>query len=223
MLVVKRDGRRESVKFDKILARIEKLCNELDRNYIDPVDVSKKVIEGLYEGVTTTELDNLAAETAATMTTKHPDYAVLAARIAISNLHKETNKSFSNTMKRLYTYIDPKTGENASLIATDVYGVIKNNAARLDDAVVHERELLIRLLWVQDTGALLLDEIRWAYRRETTAYAYESGGWLFIRKISMQLLKPIIFFLKSGLLTLHQHYSMRVRLNHNYLHASCLP
>lgn len=140
MLVIKRDGRRESVKFDKITARIEKLCYGLDINYIHPVDIAKKVINGIYDGVTTVELDNLAAETAATMTTRHPDYAVLAARIAISNLHKVTSKSFSNTMKRLYTYIDPKTGENASLIAKDVYGIIKNNAALLDSTIIYDRD-----------------------------------------------------------------------------------
>ena len=140
MLVIKRDGRRESVKFDKITARIEKLCYGLDINYVHPVDIAKKVINGIYDGVTTVELDNLAAETAATMTTRHPDYAVLAARIAISNLHKVTSKSFSNTMKRLYTYIDPKTGENASLIAKDVYGVIKQHAALLDSSIIYDRD-----------------------------------------------------------------------------------
>ena len=129
MLVIKRDSRRESVKFDKITARIERLCYGLDLKYIEPVEVAKKVITGIYDGVTTVELDQLAAETAASLTTRHPDYAILAARIAISNLHKETGKSFSNTMKRLYTFVDPKTGENAPLIAKDVYEVIKNNAA----------------------------------------------------------------------------------------------
>ena len=140
MLVIKRDGRRESVKFDKITARIEKLCYGLDSNFVSPVDIAKKVITGIYDGVTTVELDNLAAETAASLTTKHPDYAVLAARIAISNLHKVTSKSFSNTMKRLYTYIDPKTGENASLISKEVYGVIKQNAALLDSTIIYDRD-----------------------------------------------------------------------------------
>ncbi len=129
MLVVKRDGRRESVKFDKITARIEKLSYGLDPRYVSTVDIAKKVITGIYDGVTTVELDNLAAETAASLTTSHPDYAKLAARIAISNLHKTTSKSFSNTMKRLYTYIDPKTGENASLISMVAYKVIQKNAA----------------------------------------------------------------------------------------------
>ena len=130
MLVLKRDGRRESVKFDKITSRIEKLCQGLNEDYIQPVVIAKKVIDGLYDGVTTIELDNLAAEIAATMTTRHPDFAKLAARIAISNLHKVTSESFSNTMKRLYTYVSPKTGENAALISTETYGIIKNNKFR---------------------------------------------------------------------------------------------
>ncbi|GAB3824691.1 ribonucleoside-diphosphate reductase subunit alpha [Pontibacter rugosus] len=140
MLVVKRDGRRESVKFDKITARIEKLCYGLHMDYVSPIEVAKKVIDGIYDGVTTVELDNLAAETAASLTTKHPDYAVLAARVAISNLHKVTSKSFSNTMKRLYTYEDPKTGENASLIAKDVYEIIRKNAALLDSTIIYDRD-----------------------------------------------------------------------------------
>lgn len=140
MLVIKRDGRRESVKFDKITARIEKLCYGLDTNYLSPVDIAMKVINGIYDGVTTVELDNLAAETAASLTTKHPDYAKLAARIAISNLHKVTSKSFSNTMKRLYTYVDPKTGENAPLISKEAYGVIKKNASLLDSTIIYDRD-----------------------------------------------------------------------------------
>lgn len=140
MLVIKRDGRRESVKFDKITARIEKLCYGLNMIYVSPIEVAKKVIDGIYDGVTTVELDNLAAEIAASLTTKHPDYAILAARIAISNLHKVTAKSFSNTMKRLYVYEDPKTGENASLIAKDVYEIIRKNAALLDSSIIYDRD-----------------------------------------------------------------------------------
>jgi ribonucleoside-diphosphate reductase alpha chain len=140
MLVIKRDGRRESVRFDKITARIENLCYELDPKFIQPIEVAKKVIDGLYDGVTTSELDNLAAEVCASLTVRHPDYAILAARIAISNLHKTTSQSFSNTMKRLYTYVNPKTGENAALIDTEVYGIIKKNAAHLDEAVDYKRD-----------------------------------------------------------------------------------
>ena len=138
MFVIKRDGKRESVKFDKITARIEKLCYGF--NLVDPIDVAKKVIEGLYDGVTTSELDNLAAETAASLTTKHPDYALLASRIAVSNLHKNTIKSFSETMRKLYEYIDEKTGKNASLIAEDVWQVIKANAELLDSTIIYDRD-----------------------------------------------------------------------------------
>ena len=140
MLVLKRDGRRESVRFDKITARIENLCYELDPKFIQPIEVAKKVIDGLYDGVSTTELDNLAAEVCASLTVKHPDYATLAARIAISNLHKTTSQSFSNTMKRLYTYVNPKTGGNASLIDPEVYGIVKKNAARLDETIDYKRD-----------------------------------------------------------------------------------
>ncbi len=140
MFVIKRDGKTESVKFDKITARIEKLCYGLNPALVDPVDVAKKVIEGLYDGVTTSELDNLAAETAASLTTKHPDYALLASRIAVSNLHKNTRKSFSDTMQKLYEYIDRKTGKNASLIADDVWEVIRQNAELLDSTIIYDRD-----------------------------------------------------------------------------------
>ncbi|MBC6426918.1 MAG: ribonucleoside-diphosphate reductase subunit alpha [Ekhidna sp.] len=140
MLVIKRDGRRESVKFDKITARIETLCVGLNNDYVKPVEIAKKVIDGLYDGVSTIELDNLAAETAATMTTKHPDFARLAARISISNLHKITETSFSNTMKRMYEYVNPETGENAALLSKEVYGIIRSNAKKLDDATDYERD-----------------------------------------------------------------------------------
>ncbi|HEX8021409.1 ribonucleoside-diphosphate reductase subunit alpha [Mucilaginibacter sp.] len=138
MFVVKRDGRRESVKFDKITARIEKLCYGFQ--LVDPIDVAKKVIEGLFDGVTTSELDNLAAETAASLTTKHPDYALLASRIAVSNLHKNTIKSFSETMRLLHEYIDKKTGKDASLIADDVWEVIQENAELLDSTIIYDRD-----------------------------------------------------------------------------------
>src|SRR5256885_3272625 len=140
MFVIKRHGKSESVKFDKITARIEKLCYGLDRRFVNSIDVAKKVIEGLYDGVTTSELDNLAAETAASLTTKHPDYALLASRIAVSNLHKNTIKSFSETMRRLHGYIDLKAGKNASLIADDVWEVIEKNAEVLDSTIIYDRD-----------------------------------------------------------------------------------
>ena len=140
MYVIKRDGKKEPVKFDKITARIEKLCYGLNPALVDPIDVAKKVIEGLYDGVTTSELDNLAAETAASLTTKHPDYALLASRIAVSNLHKNTIKSFSETMRRLHGYIDLKAGKSASLIADDVWEVIEKNAEVLDSTIIYDRD-----------------------------------------------------------------------------------
>ncbi len=140
MLVIKRDGRKESVKFDKITARIEKLSYGLNSDFVKTIEIAKKVIDGLYDGVSTQELDELAAETAATLTTKHPDFATLAARIAVSNLHKTTSKSFSSTMKRLYTYVSPKTGENASLLSKEVYGIINKNAALLDSSIIYDRD-----------------------------------------------------------------------------------
>lgn len=139
MYVIKRDGRKESIKFDKITARVQKLCYGLDP-MVDSVPVAMKVIEGIYEGVTTTELDNLAAETAASFTIRHPDYALLASRIAVSNLHKTTEKSFSTTVDNLYNYIDPKTGENAALIAEDVHRIIQENAELLDSTIIYDRD-----------------------------------------------------------------------------------
>ncbi len=139
MYVIKRDGRREAVKFDKITARVKKLCYGLDP-MVDATQVTLKVIDGIYDGVTTTVLDNLTAEVAATMTVRHPDYAQLASRIAVSNLHKNTKKSFSETMKDLYEYIDPKTGERAPLLADDVHELIQKNAETLDSAIIYDRD-----------------------------------------------------------------------------------
>ena len=139
MYVVKRDGRREAVKFDKITARIKKLCYGLNP-LVTPEKVAMKVIEGLYDGVTTSELDNLAAEVAATNTITHPDYALLASRIAVSNLHKNTKKSFSDVVKDLYEYIDPKTNQNAPLISDEVYDVIIKNADILDSTIIYDRD-----------------------------------------------------------------------------------
>ncbi|MEL6483301.1 MAG: ribonucleoside-diphosphate reductase subunit alpha [Bacteroidota bacterium] len=139
MFVVKRDGKKEPVMFDKITARVRKLCYGLN-GLVDPVKVTMRVIEGLYDGVTTSELDNLAAEIAATMNTTHPDYAKLAARISISNLHKNTKKSFSETMKDLYEYVNPRTGKKAPLISDEVFEVISNNAEILDSTIIYNRD-----------------------------------------------------------------------------------
>ncbi|MBL7786416.1 MAG: ribonucleoside-diphosphate reductase subunit alpha [Chitinophagales bacterium] len=139
MYVIKRDGKREAVSFDKILIRIRNLCKGLDVQYVDPVRVAQSVVQGLYDGVSTTELDNLAAETAASMSATHPDFGILAARIAVSNLHKNTKTSFAETISDLYHYVDPKTGK-ASLIAEEVYNIVQANKERLDNAIHHERD-----------------------------------------------------------------------------------
>ncbi|KIY64463.1 hypothetical protein CYLTODRAFT_380833 [Cylindrobasidium torrendii FP15055 ss-10] len=138
--VFKRDRRKERIYFDKITARIDKLCYGLDTTYVNSIEVTQKVIQGVYGGVTTVELDNLAAETAAYLTTKHPDYAILAARIAISNLHKETKKLFSQVIEDLYTYINPKNGKPAGLISEETYQVVMKNAALLDSAILYSRD-----------------------------------------------------------------------------------
>lgn len=139
MYVVKRDGRKEAVKFDKITARIVKMCYGLDP-LVSPEMVAMKVIEGLYDGVATTDLDNLAAEVAAAKTIDHPDYALLASRIAVSNMHKDTKKSFSDVIYDLYHYLDPKTGQSASLIADDVYQIVMDNKEVLDSSIIYDRD-----------------------------------------------------------------------------------
>lgn len=140
MFVIKRDGRKQEIKFDKITARIQKLAYGLDLNHIDPTLVAFKVIEGIYDGVTTSELDILAAEIAATMTARHPDYALLASRIAISNLQKNTNKSFSKTIQELYEYIDPKSGKKAPLISEEVFHIVSKHAEILDASIIYDRD-----------------------------------------------------------------------------------
>jgi len=139
MYVVKRDGHKEPVMFDKITERIKKLCYGLNE-LVDPVKVAMRVIEGLYDGVSTSELDNLAAETAASMTIAHPDYAQLAARVAISNLHSNTKKSFSETMKDMYHYVNPRNGQDAPLLSDEVFKVIQENAAFLDSHIIYTRD-----------------------------------------------------------------------------------
>jgi ribonucleoside-diphosphate reductase alpha chain len=139
MYVVKRDAKKETVKFDKITARIVKMCYGLD-SLVSPEAVAMKVIEGIYDGVTTIDLDNLAAEVAAAKTIDHPDYALLASRIAVSNLHKETKKTFSDVMHDLYTYIDPKTNQQASLLADDVYQIVMDNKELLDSSIIYDRD-----------------------------------------------------------------------------------
>lgn len=139
MYVVKRNGQREFVMFDKITSRIEKLKYGLNNEYIDPAAITLKVMAGLYSGVTTVVLDNLAAETAATMTTKHPDYAILAARIACSNLHKETKKNFSEVIHDLYDQVDV-AGRAIPMISEETHKIVQENADRLNSAIIYTRD-----------------------------------------------------------------------------------
>ena len=139
MQVLKRDGSLQSVQFDKITARISKLSYGLS-SLVDVIDVAQKVVEGLYDGVTTTQLDTLAAETAAALTTKHPDYTLLANRIAVSNLHKNTLTSFSATMKCLHEYRDTHSGRLTPMIADDIMELVLAHAERLDQAIDYTRD-----------------------------------------------------------------------------------
>lgn len=140
MYVWKRDGRKERVQFDKITARVSRLCYGLDSEHVDAATITQKVISGVYQGVTTVELDNLAAETAAYMTVTHPDYAILAARIAVSNLHKQTKKQFSQVVSDLYHYVNPKNGRPSPMISTQTYETVMRHASELNSAIVYDKD-----------------------------------------------------------------------------------
>ncbi|KKA18020.1 Ribonucleoside-diphosphate reductase [Rasamsonia emersonii CBS 393.64] len=140
MFVYKRDGRKERVQFDKITARVSRLCYGLDPEHVDAAAITQKVISGVYQGVTTVELDNLAAETAAYMTVKHPDYAILAARIAVSNLHKQTKKQFSAVIQDLYHYVNPKNNQHSPMISKETYEIVMKHADELNSAIVYDRD-----------------------------------------------------------------------------------
>jgi len=141
MEVIKRDGSRERVKLDKILNRVKKQCYGLNMDYIEPMEIAKKVIHGLYDGISSVELDVLAAETAAALTPTHPDYSILAARISVTSLHKRTPKSFSAVIEQLYNYVDPKTGLKAPMIADDIYKIISENFKDIDSQIITDRDL----------------------------------------------------------------------------------
>ncbi|KIX05086.1 ribonucleoside-diphosphate reductase large chain [Rhinocladiella mackenziei CBS 650.93] len=134
------DGRKERVQFDKITARVSRLCYGLDPEHVDAAAITQKVISGVYQGVTTIELDNLAAETAAYMTVTHPDYAILAARIAVSNLHKQTKKQFSSVVSDLYYYINPKNKKHSPMISQETYECVMRHADELNSAIVYDRD-----------------------------------------------------------------------------------
>ncbi|KAF3168249.1 ribonucleotide-diphosphate reductase subunit rnr1 [Orbilia oligospora] len=140
MYVYKRDGRKERVQFDKITARVSRLCYGLDAEHVDAATITQKVIAGVYQGVTTVELDNLAAETAAYMTVTHPDYAILAARIAVSNLHKQTKKQFSQVVSDLYHYVNPRNKRPSPMISKSTYETVMRHADELNSAIVYDKD-----------------------------------------------------------------------------------
>lgn len=140
MQVIKRDGSKEPVRFEKVSNRIRKMTYGLNQDLVDPVGISQKVIAGIYDGISTQELDTLAAETAASMIPKHPDHSILASRIAVSRLHKTTKKKFSDTIDTLYNYIDPVTNKPAGMISEKTYQVVMQNKNKLDSAILHERD-----------------------------------------------------------------------------------
>ncbi len=141
MKVKKRNGELEEMRYDKITKRISALCGDLNMEYVDPTYITLKVTQGIYDGISTIELDRLAAETAASMTTTHPDYAKLAGRIAVSNLHKSTPRKFSQAIKELHSFIEPKTGKESSLIDDKVYQFVMDNKEVIDGAVDLERDM----------------------------------------------------------------------------------
>ena len=141
MKVKKRNGELEEMRYDKITKRISALCHDLNLEYIDPTYITLKVTQGIYDGISTLELDKLAAETAASMTTTHPDYAKLAGRIAVSNLHKSTPNKFSQCIKQLYSFNEPKTGKESSLISKNLYDFVLENKEVIDSAIDIERDL----------------------------------------------------------------------------------
>src|SRR6056300_53163 len=140
MYVTKRDGTKEAVRFDKISNRVKKMTYGLNSDFVDWMGISQKVIAGIYDGISTGELDNLTAETAASLIPSHPDYSILAARIAISRLHKSTKKKFSETVEDLYSYIDPETGKAAGLIGEETYQAVMKNKNKFDSAIIHDRD-----------------------------------------------------------------------------------
>ena len=141
MKVKKRDGSLEEMRYDKITRRISVFCSDLNLEYIDPTYVTLKVTQGIYDGISTSELDKLAAETAASMVTTHPDYAKLAGRLAVSNLHKTTPKKFSQCIKELHSFVEPKTGKDSSLIDDDIFHFVMENKESLDGAISIDRDL----------------------------------------------------------------------------------
>jgi ribonucleoside-diphosphate reductase alpha chain len=140
MQIVKRDGRREPIDFDRMVDFVSRYAYQLDTDYINPNQVAKRAFEGAFDGITIVDLIQLTVETAASMTSKHPDYGLLAGRLAVSELHVNTSDSFSNTVEKMYYYKNPKTGENAPMISREIYDIVKKNAIDLDNSLDYSKD-----------------------------------------------------------------------------------
>jgi len=139
MTVIKRDGKKEDVSFDKVLQRIRKAARGLQ---VNPDALSQQVLGQIIDGVHTSELDELTAQLAASLCTNHPDWGVLAARIAISNHHKQTSSSFSDVILRLSNQTMPKSGETTSIVHETLLTVVKKHGAEIDARIHHDRDYL---------------------------------------------------------------------------------
>ena len=135
MYVVKRNGRHEKMQFDKITRRISKLCNDLDTKYVVPEGITIKVMTGIYPGITTRQLDDLAAETSAYMSTSHFHYSTLAARICASNLHKETDDDYFELVTKMRNYLHPKTKEQSPLVSEELFDVVCKHKERIQQVL----------------------------------------------------------------------------------------
>jgi ribonucleotide reductase alpha subunit len=141
MHVIKRNGKSEDISFDKILQRVRKLGLQFNLNIPYSLLVMK-VIDQLYNNITTEQIDILTAEQCTSMSTIHPDYSTLAALISISNLHKKTNKSFYNTMKQAYEFKDIN-GKDSPIINHNAWNIIQNNKDLFDNLIDHNKDYLI--------------------------------------------------------------------------------
>ncbi len=169
MHVVKRDGRHEDVRLEKITKRVENLSGSLT---VEPLLVAKKVIDGIFDGVTTRELDELAERTAANLVTTHPDYDFLAARLAASILHKETAKTFSEAMEKLASRKDSK-GRVAQAISDELLALVRANRELIDATVVDARDL--------DFDYLGICTLKKSYLMRTEGKIVERPQYLWMR------------------------------------------
>lgn len=139
MHVQKRSGKKEKVNFDKVLYRIKELSYGLNY-HIDVTEVAKRTIDGIYDGVRTSELDALSAQIAASLAIKHHDYSILAARLAISNIHKNTDKKFSDAIKKLYRYKNKGTGKRSPKVSKELYDTVMKHQEKINSAIVQARD-----------------------------------------------------------------------------------